>query len=177
MAEVAANNPANEQSRQPEFFIHRIYVKDLSIELPNSPGIFVMEWRPEIELNIRIEHKALADLAPDTYEVLLFLKVTAKLPGDKIGVLVELTEAGIFKVAGWEGENLERMLGAFCPSVIFPYAREVIADCMSRASLQPLHLAPINFDVFFDERKKQQNRGQQQSEQPKTPEQQSEQQG
>ncbi len=153
---MAQTSTQQDNQKQPEFFIHRIYVKDLSIELPNSPQVFVEEWRPEIELNIRIDHKAVTDLASDSYEVTLFLKVTAKLPQDKVAVLVELTEAGIFKVAGWHGEELDRMLGAFCPSIIFPYAREVIAESMARASLQPLHLAPINFDALYEERKKQQ---------------------
>ena len=150
------NADVNNSTNQPEFLIYRIYIKDLSIELPNSPSIFAKEWKPEIELNVKVDHQAVQDWANDTYEVMLALKLTAKLPENQTALLIELIEAGLFKITGWQGENLENMLRAFCPNIIFPYAREIIADSMARTGLPPLHLAPINFDALYEQHKKQQ---------------------
>ncbi len=138
---------------QMQFMIHRVYLKDLSIESPNSPYVFQQEWHPEIEINLNVEHKEISDLVEHGYEVALVVRLTARLQ-EKTAILVEATESGIFTVTGATGEVLEHILMVLCPNILFAYVREIIADSMMRAGLQPVHLAPMNFDLLWEEHKK-----------------------
>ncbi len=132
------------------FEIQRIYTKDLSFESPNSPEIFLeKDWQPEISVDLNLDHRELED---STYEVSLTVTATAKI-GDKTAFLTEVTQAGIFAIAGFEGEQIEHMLGAFCPNVLFPYAREAVSDMVTRGSFPQLLLAPINFDALYQQQK------------------------
>jgi len=134
---------AEEQS--PQFSIQRIYLKDLSLEAPNSPQSFTQEWKPEINLEMNTQSQALGE---DVYEVVLTLTVTAKNEEDN-AFLIEVQQAGIFVVSGMEGGETHHALGAFCPNILFPYARETIDSLVVKASFPALMLAPVNFDALY----------------------------
>jgi preprotein translocase subunit SecB len=136
---------------QPGFGIQRIYVKDLSFEAPSTPEIFKTEWTPQVDFNL---HTSFSNITDDAYEVVLQITVTAKLK-DKTAFLIEVKQAGIFTVKGFTKEQLDPMLGSFCPNILFPYARELISTTISRGSFPPLYLAPINFDALYQEQLKQ----------------------
>lgn len=134
---------ANADDKQ--FAIQKIYVKDLSFETPNSPAVFTEEWKPEINLNLNSESRAIAD---NVYEVVVKLTVTAT-HGDKTAFLVEAQQAGIFTISGFSEDEIKPMLGAFCPNTLYPFARETVADLVQRGGFPPLLLAPINFDALY----------------------------
>lgn len=135
---------------QHEFSIQRIYTKDISYEAPSTPDIFNTEWEPQVDLNL---HTASQKLADHVYEVVLQVTVSVKLK-DKTAFLVEVKQAGIFALKGFAEEQIDPMLGSFCPNILFPYARELISETICRGSFPPLYLAPINFDAFYQEKLK-----------------------
>ena len=135
----------NNTQAQPEFQIQRIYIKDVSFEAPNTPVVFQKEWNPEVKLDMVTQTQVLGQ---DVYEVALTLTVTCKL-GEETAFLCEVKQAGIFTAANLDGTNLAHCLGAFCPNILFPYARETIASLVSRGSFPQLNLAPVNFDALF----------------------------
>jgi preprotein translocase subunit SecB len=135
----------NNTQAQPEFQIQRIYIKDVSFEAPNTPVVFQKEWNPEVKLDMDTQTQVLGQ---DVYEVALTLTVTCKL-GEETAFLCEVKQAGIFTAANLDGTNLAHCLGAFCPNILFPYARETIASLVSRGSFPQLNLAPVNFDALF----------------------------
>ena len=135
----------NSQVGQKQFGIQKIYVKDMSFETPNSPAIFTLEWNPEINLELNSQGSKIAD---GMHEVVLSLTVTAKL-GDSTAYLAEVQQAGIFAMLGFEDSELAPLLGAMCPSTLFPYARETISDLVARGGFPQLVLAPINFDALY----------------------------
>lgn len=137
----------NQTENQPQFAIQRIYVKDLSFETPNSPAIFKAEWKPEVNVDLNTTANTLDN---DVYEVELRITVTTKLQ-DKIAYIAEAKQAGIFTLSGFDAEQLKAVLGSFCPNILFPYAREVIADLINRGSFPQFNLAPINFDALYAE--------------------------
>lgn len=147
---MTENTQANEPSR--EFALQRIYIKDVSFETPNSPTIFTAEWKPESNLNL---NSNVTKLDNDLFEVVLTVTVTTKL-AEKTAYLVEVQQAGVFAIAGMEGPALEHAIGAFCPNILFPYAREAIDSLVVRGNFPPMHLAPINFEAVFAEAKKRQ---------------------
>ncbi|MFQ6372342.1 protein-export chaperone SecB [Shewanella sp. YIC-542] len=140
MAEVA-----NNEQQAPQFNIQRVYIKDVSFETPNSPAVFQKEWTPEVKLDLDTRSAKLAD---DVYEVILSLTVTAQ-NGDETAFLCEVQQAGIFTISGLTEPQLAHSLGAFCPNVLFPYAREAVASLVSRGTFPQLNLAPVNFDALF----------------------------
>ncbi|MFP1779952.1 protein-export chaperone SecB [Lonsdalea quercina] len=127
------------------FQIQRIYTKDISFEAPKAPQVFQQEWSPEVKLDLDTASSQLAD---DVYEVVLRVTVTALL-GEETAFLCEVQQAGIFTVSGLEGPQLAHCLGAYCPNVLFPYARECITSLVSRGTFPQLNLAPVNFDALF----------------------------
>ena len=131
--------------QEPQFGIQRIYVKDVSFETPNSPAVFGAQWEPEINIDLNSQAARLNEQA---FEVVLTLTVTCKA-GDKTAYLVEVQQAGIFNMIGFSEEQLGGMIGSFCPNILFPYAREVISDLVSKGSFPQLVLAPINFDALY----------------------------
>ena len=145
-----ATNSQNETQQQ--FSIQRIYVKDLSFEAPAAPEVFQKEWKPEMHLDIQTQ---VNDLKNDLYEIVLTLTVTVKNE-DNNAFLAEVKQAGIFLVKNFPEENMDHTLKAFCPSVLYPYAREVITDVVTRGSFPQLILAPINFEAFYAKHKEQQ---------------------
>ncbi|MCP0913094.1 protein-export chaperone SecB [Legionella sp. 27cVA30] len=150
------NNNNNQQAHPAEvqFMIQRIYVKDLSFETTNTPAIFQQRWEPELSLDVNTQH---ARLEEDVYEVVLTVTATVKNQ-NATAFLVEVHQAGIFTIHGAPEQQLDHLLGSFCPSILFPYAREAITAEVIRGSFPQLVLAPINFDALYmqqlEERKK-----------------------
>ena len=119
---------------------------------PIPPAIFQAEWKPEIHLDMDIKAKNLQD---DVFEVELLVTATAK-DGDNVAFLVEVNQAGIFNIVGFAEEQLGHMHGSFCPSILYPYAREVVSDLVTRGGFPPLYLAPVNFDALYAQQQEQQ---------------------
>ncbi len=139
----------DEQQRQ--FAIQRIYVKDVSLEVPHSPKIFLQNWEPEMNMDIATK----ADpLEANTYEVVLSLTVTVKIK-DTTAFLVEIKQAGIFTLQGFAEDQLRPMLGAFCPNVLYPYARANITDLVIRGGFPQLYLAPVSFDALYEQHERE----------------------
>lgn len=135
----------NAEADQKNFGIQKIYVKDMSFETPNTPAVFTMDWKPEINLELNTQSNKIAE---GIHEVTLSLTVTAKL-GDSTAYLAEVQQAGVFSMQGFPEAELAPMLGAFCPGTLYPYARETVSDLVARGGFPQLVLAPINFDALF----------------------------
>jgi len=144
---MSEQNQAADQ--QPIFNIQRVYLKDMSLEQPNSPAIFLEQEAPSIEVAIDIASEKLAE---SIHEGTITITVTAKIQ-DKIAFLVEGKQAGIFEVRNVPDEQLELILGISCPNILYPYLRANIADTITRAGFPPIHLNEINFDAFYQQRK------------------------
>ena len=138
-----------EENKAPtqQFLIQKVYVKDLSFETPNSPSVFTLKWEPEINLNMNSKSEMIQE---HIYEVVISLTVTAKI-GDKTAYLAEAHQAGIFTMAGFEDEQFKAMIGAYCPTVLYPYAREAISELVAKGGFPQLVLAPINFDALYQQ--------------------------
>ncbi len=143
MTEQANQNAAAEG--QPQFAIQRIYVKDISYEAPNTPANFQKEWKPEVNLDLDTRSNPLGN---DMYEVVLSVTVTAKL-GEETAFLVEVQQAGIFLIGEMQEAQKAHTMGATCPNILFPYAREAIASLVNRGTFPPLNLNPVNFEAVF----------------------------
>jgi preprotein translocase subunit SecB len=159
MSEKSSKTQGNSQEKsevtpasQPEFIIQRVYVKDSSFEAPGAPLVYQEKWEPKVHLDLNNESRPLAQ---DVYEVMLSITVTVTL-GEKTAFLAEVKQAGVFTVRGFEEEPLKRVLGGFCPNVLFPYIRERISNLIEHGGFPALYLAPINFDALYDERLKAQ---------------------
>ncbi len=140
------NNELNETANTaPQFAIQRVYTKDVSFETPNSPAIFQKEWKPEIKLDLDTRSDKLAD---DTYEVVLAVTVTATVEG-QTAFLAEVQQAGIFTIGNLPEAQLAHTIGAFCPTTLFPYARETVASLVNRGSFPQFNLSPVNFEALF----------------------------
>ncbi|TDV64591.1 protein-export chaperone SecB [Pseudomonas sp. LP_7_YM] len=139
------NNGATSSEEAPQFSLQRIYVRDLSFEAPKSPAIFRQEWTPSVSLDLNTRQK---ELENDFYEVVLTLSVEVK-NGDEIAFIAEVQQAGIFLIKGLDASSMSHTLGAFCPNILFPYARETIDSLVVRGSFPALMLAPVNFDALY----------------------------
>jgi len=143
MADEQFNQAAEEQ--QVPFAIQRIYVKDISFESPNAPAIFRKEWQPEVKLDLDTRSEKLED---NMFEVTLSLTVTTTVAGET-AFLCEVQQAGIFAVPELQDAQMAHMLASFCPNILFPYARETVANLVNRGTFPQLNLAPVNFDALF----------------------------
>lgn len=138
----------SDENLQPIFQIQRIYLKDLSLEQPNSPAIFLEQEGPAIEVSVNVGAETLAD---GVYEASVTVTVTAKIK-DKVAFLVEGKQAGIFEVRNIPEDQLEPLVAIGCPNIIYPYLRANIADAITRAGFPPVHLTEINFEMFYQQR-------------------------
>lgn len=138
----------SEENQQPVFQIQRVYLKDLSLEQPNSPAVFLEQDAPTIEVSLDVGAEPLAE---GIYESTVTITVTAKVK-DKVAFLVEGKQAGIFEARNIPEDQLDPVLGIGCPNIVYPYLRANIADVISRAGFPPVHLAEINFEVFYQQR-------------------------
>ena len=144
-------NQENSKTLQPEFNIARIYLKDLSFEAPHIPEIFRNEWQPQCQVNLNVDSK---EVDKDIYEVVLTVSVSAKLK-EQNAFLVEAKEAGLFQIRNFPKEDMESLLKSFCPSILFPYVRELISETINRGTFPPFYLAPVNFDALYAEQQQQ----------------------
>ena len=133
---------------QPVFSIEKIYVKDLSLEVPNAPQIFLERETPGIEVQIQNAAKAIGE---GMFEVALTVTVNAKQE-EKAFFLVEVVKAGIFQIRNVPEQDMEPILAVACPNILFPYARETISDAINRAGFPPVILAPVNFEALYQQR-------------------------
>ena len=139
-----ANNGAAAEN-EPQFSLQRIYVRDLSFEAPKSPAIFRQQWEPSVSLDLNTRQKGLEG---DFHEVVLTLSVTVK-NGEEVAFIAEVQQAGIFLIKGLDEGSMSHTLGAFCPNILFPYARETLDNLVTRGSFPALMLAPVNFDMLY----------------------------
>jgi preprotein translocase subunit SecB len=135
----------SEQEQQ--FGIQRIYIKDVSFESPQGAAVFGKTWKPAVQQEISTTTTAMND---DRYEVVLTITITGKLD-DQPAFLVEVQQAGVFLMKGLNEEQVRQVAGANCPTILFPYAREVIDSLLARGTLPPLMLPPINFDALYQQ--------------------------
>jgi preprotein translocase subunit SecB len=139
MAEEITNN------EEKQFSIQKLYTKDVSFETPNSPGIFTMKWEPSVDFNLGTQ---VNNLENAHYEISLTVTITVKC-GDTVAYLVEVIQAGIFVLSGFTDQEMGPMIGSFCPNILFPYAREVISDIVTKGGFPQMILAPVNFDALY----------------------------
>jgi preprotein translocase subunit SecB len=141
----------NEQQaadQQPVFGIEKLYVKDLSLEVPNAPEIFLERTAPQVEIQLNTGGRSIGE---NLYEVVLTVTVTAKL-GEKTVFLVEAGQGGVFRLQNVPQEQIEPLIAVACPNILFPYAREVVSDAVGRAGFQPIVLQPVNFEAMYMQR-------------------------
>ena len=144
-----------DQTDLPQLALERIYVKDLSLEVPGAE-VFTREWQPELDINLSSSAEKLDDFH---YQVVLTVNVTAN-NGGSVAFVAEVHQAGIFMLQNIPDDQLGAILGAYCPNVLFPYAREVVSDIVNRGSFPQLLLAPVNFDQAYAQTLAQQEQAQ-----------------
>ena len=147
-----------QSSNQPVFSIEKVYVKDLSLEIPNAPQIFLEREAPQVDIQLHHNSSAIED---GVYQTMLTVTVTAKI-GEKTLFLVEATQAGIFVARNIPTGELDAVLGIACPNILFPYIREVISDTVVRAGFPPVILSPVNFEAIYQAQRESQQPAQQQ---------------
>ena len=147
-----SNSQGDAKTEEQQFAIQRLYIKDLSVECPNSPDIFLEEWEPEMNLDLAVDGKK--ELSDGVREVVLTVTVTVKVK-TKTAFLVEIKQAGIFTVVGFPEEQMAHLLGSFCPNILYPYAREAITDAVVKAGFPQLYLAPVNFDALLEQQQQE----------------------
>ena len=138
---------AEAEGAQQMFKIQRVYIKDVSYESPQSPQVFTQntQWQPNVSLHLNTESNALEN---DIYEVELTVTATVKL-GEDVAYLIEIKQAGLFYIKGFDDGRLGPMLGSFCPNILFPFAREEIATLVQKGGFPQLLLDPVNFDALY----------------------------
>lgn len=139
--EQAANAGPDKQ-----VILQKIYVRDASLEVPHAPEIFTQEWSPKLDVQL---NTAVQDLSPEVHHVVLTVTLSARL-GERTAYHAEVQQAGVFKLAGFGDEEERRaVLGAYCPGVLFPFAREAVADLIQRGGFPAFLLQPVNFDALY----------------------------
>lgn len=136
-----------------QFSIQKIFTKDISFESPGSPAIFTAKWEPSVDFNLGTNVETLED---NVYEITLTVTVTVTCT-DITAYLVEASQAGIFSLIGFSDQEMGPMLGSFCPNILFPYAREVVSDLVTKGGFPQLLLAPVNFDALYAQHLQQYN--------------------
>ncbi len=134
-----------QQNDQPVFSIEKVFVKDLSLEIPNAPQVFLEREAPQVDIQL---HHNTTGVEEGVYQTVLTVTVTAKV-GEKTMFLVEAAQAGIFVVRNIPGQELDAVLAIACPNILFPYVREVISDTVVRAGFPPVILSPVNFEAIY----------------------------
>lgn len=152
MAENVSPSPA---PQGPVFQLQRIYLKDASLELPNAPQIFLEQTAPQVDVQLEVSNDKVVE---GIHEVVVRATVTAKI-ADKVLFLAEGKQAGIFEMRNIPGEQFDAVLGIVCPGIIYPYLRANIADLINRTGLPSIHLAEINFEAMYQQRRAQLQQG------------------
>lgn len=142
---------ATQTNTQPQFSMEKIYVKDLSLEIPHAPKIFLERANPQIDVQL---HTQAGSVEEGVHEVVVMTTVTAKI-GEKVMFLIEAKQAGIFRMSNVPAGELEQVLAVMCPNILFPYLREVVSDVAIRGGFAPVLMNPINFDGIYQQQKRQ----------------------
>ncbi|MCK9986837.1 MAG: preprotein translocase subunit SecB [Azoarcus sp.] len=142
----------SDNAQAPVFSIEKLYVKDLSLEVPGAPRIFLERENPQINVQLRTEASGVDE---GVYEVTLTVTVSAKLADERTVFLVEVAQGGIFQIRNIPEGDLEPVTMIGCPNILFPYAREAISDAITRAGFQPVVLAPVNFEALYQAQQQQ----------------------
>lgn len=145
MAEEQSNAGAQAQGNSVQFSLQKIYVKDVSFESPGAPEIFQEQGQQALNMNLG---QKVNNVSEGVFEVVLTVTVTSKIE-EKVVFLAEVQQAGIFGIAGIQEEQLNQLLGAYCPNVLFPYARQMISELVANGGFQPLYLQPVNFEQLY----------------------------
>lgn len=139
----------NEQAAaEKQFLIQRIYSKDLTLETPNSPMVFTHDWEPEIKVGLDTK---VTNLGENNYELVLIVNVEAKHE-DKTAFMVEVQQAGIFLLQGFDEQEISQLLGIAAPNILLPYARETVSDLVTRGSFPQFIMTPVNFEAIYQQR-------------------------
>lgn len=146
------------ETQQPTFQIEKVYVKDLSLELPNAPQVFLESLQPQLEVQI---HNDAREVAEGVYEAVVTVTVTARA-GEKTLFLAEAAQAGLFTLRAIPSGDLDPLLGIACPNILYPYAREAISDLVTRGGFPPVVLAPVSFESLYAQRQQAADAGQSQ---------------
>ena len=144
---MAEQNPGAAGADQAQFTIQKIYVKDVSFEVPGAPQVFNEPGQPQLELSL---NQKVAKVADNLFEVSLAVTLTCKI-GEKTIYLAEVDQAGLFGLGGFDDRTLDMMLGTYCPNVLFPYVRQTIGELVSNGGFPPFYLQPINFEALYAE--------------------------
>lgn len=140
------------EQAQPVFSIEKLYVKDLSLEVPNGPKVFLERENPQVNVQLRTDANPVDE---GIFEVTLKVTVSAKLADERTLFMVEVAQSGIFQIRNVPEGDLEAVMMIGCPNILFPYAREAVSDAVTRAGFQPVILAPVNFEALFQAQKQQ----------------------
>lgn len=147
MSDETTNGAALPAEAAANFTVEKIYVKDLSFEVPGAPAIFSENVPPELNLNL---NQRVQRLAENAFEVVLGVTLTCKA-GDKTAYVAEVQQAGIFGIQGFDDQTIDALLGTQCPSILFPYIRQLVSDLIQSGGFPPFYLQPINFDGLYAE--------------------------
>ena len=148
---MADKKEKTEETADVQFSMQKIYIKDISFETTDTPNVFKMDWKPVVDMHITNEATPLGD---DLFEVVLSVTLTVKID-DKTIYLVEINQAGIFLIKNAPEELIGRMLATSCANILFPFAREAVSDIVVRGGFPQLLLSPVNFEVLYEQQKKQ----------------------
>ncbi|MBW6496127.1 MAG: protein-export chaperone SecB, partial [Burkholderiaceae bacterium] len=140
-----------DQDQNPVFAIQRMYLKDLSLEIPNAPGIFLETQQPAVEISLEVGSEVVTE---GIFEVTVTVTISTKV-GEKVAFLVEVKQAGIFELRNIPDEQMEMVINVVCPNIIYPYLRSNAADVIQRSGFPPIHLAEINFESLYQQRRQQ----------------------
>ena len=140
------------ENAQPVFSIEKLYVKDLSLEVPGAPQIFLEREAPQVNVQLRTEAQ---NIDEGVYEVVLTVTVSASIGEDRTLFLVEVAQGGIFQIRNVPEADLEPVMMIGCPNILFPYAREAVSDAVTRAGFQPVLLSPVNFETLYQSQRQQ----------------------
>ncbi len=142
---------AAQKTNQPAFNIEKLYLKDLSLEIPHAPQIFLERETPQIDMQLNAQTEKIDD---EVYEVVITSTVTTKI-GEKVMFLIEVKQAGIFRLSNLPEEDMEPVLAVLCPNILFPYLRETVSSIAVRAGFSPVLLNPVNFDMLYQQHKQE----------------------
>jgi len=142
---------ADQQAQDPVFQIQRVYLKDLSLEQPNSPGILLEQEQPTVDIQLGVDAQPVAD---GIFEITVSATVQTKIQ-DKTVFLVEAKQAGIFEIRNLPEDQMGPILGIACPQIVYPYLRGNVADVIQRGGFPPVHLAEINFQAMYEQQQAQ----------------------
>ena len=145
-----------EQDQTPVFQIQRIYLKEASLEQPNSPAILIEQEQPQVDIQLGVEAQQAAE---GMFEVAVTATVTTKIK-DRTVFLVEVKQAGIFEIRNIPADQMQAVMGIACPQIVYPYLRGNVSDLVTRAGFPPVHLAEINFQAMYEQQQAQQANGQ-----------------